>query len=320
MSIKIGFVGTGGIANHHMRTIAQIDEGEMVAFCDVVAEKALAASSTYGGKAYTNHLDMYDSEDLDAVYVCLPPFAHEQQEIEAVQRGLSIFVEKPVATTAEKADEVLAAVREADVLSAVGYHWRYMDTVASARERIGDQPIGFALGSWMGGMPGVYWWRVFAESGGQMVEQTTHIFDLARYLMGEVKSVHAFTRTGLMQEVERYDVHDASVTNLVFASGTIASITSACMLSAGGGVGLDFYLQDQVLRLDGRSLTVEKPGGKEILNLGNNPTLDEDTAFIQAVKSGEGAAIRSDYADAVQTLKLTLAATRSALEGGVVEL
>ena len=78
MTIKIGFVGTGGIANHHLRTLAQLDEAELVAFCDVVEEKALAAASEYGGRAYSHYETLYDSEALDAVYICLPPFAHAQ--------------------------------------------------------------------------------------------------------------------------------------------------------------------------------------------------------------------------------------------------
>jgi len=320
MTARIGFVGTGGIANHHMRTIAQISEARMAAFCDVVLSKAQSAASTYGGNAYDNFVRMYDSEKLDAVYICLPPFAHGDQELEAVRRGLPIFVEKPVATTVQKAEEILAAIQKEGVVNAVGYHWRSMDITARAREHLEGQAVGFALGSWTGGMPGVSWWRVLAESGGQMVEQTTHIFDLARYLLGEAKSVHALARTGLMKGVENYTVHDASVTNILFASGAVASITSACMLNTGGYVGLDLYLKEQVLRLDSRNLTVEKPTGKEVFYLGNNPTLEEDTAFIRAVQSGDPSGIRSPYSDAVKTLKLTLAATQSAIEGRVVDL
>ena len=62
MTVRIGFVGTGGIANHHLRTLAQLDEAELVAFCDVVEEKALAAASEYGGRAYGHYEALYDSE------------------------------------------------------------------------------------------------------------------------------------------------------------------------------------------------------------------------------------------------------------------
>jgi predicted dehydrogenase len=154
MAVKIGFVGTGGIANHHMRTLAQVEEAEMVAFCDLAEEKALEATATYGGRAYGQCEVMYDNEELDAVYICLPPFAHGRQELAAIGRSLPIFVEKPVATTMAKAREIQAAIEAKGLVSAVGYHWRYMDTTKRALERMQDAPVGFALGSWMGGMPG----------------------------------------------------------------------------------------------------------------------------------------------------------------------
>ena len=320
MTVNIGFVGTGGIANHHMRTLSEIPTAAMVAFCDVVEEKAVTAATTYGGKAYTCYEEMYDSEALDAVYICLPPFAHDRQELAAIERDLPIFVEKPVATTMAKAREIERALAAKTLISGVGYHWRYMDTTEKAIAHIGDQPVGFALGAWMGGMPGVSWWRVMAESGGQMVEQTTHIFDLARYLLGDVAEVHAMGRTGLMEDVENYDVHDASVTNLRFKSGAVASITSACMLSAGHHVGLELFLKDQALRIVGQHLTIETPNGTEVMELGNNPTRAEDQTFLQAVQSGDASAIRCDYAEAVKSLELTIAATQSAQEGRLIAL
>ena len=320
MTVKIGFVGTGGIANHHMRTLSEIPTAAMVAFCDVVEEKAVTAATTYGGKAYTCYEEMYDSEALDAVYICLPPFAHDRQELAAIERDLPIFVEKPVATTMAKAREIESALAAKNLISGVGYHWRYMDTTEKAIALIGDQPVGFALGAWMGGMPDVSWWRVMAESGGQMVEQTTHIFDLARYLLGDVAEVHAMGRTGLMEDVENYDVHDASVTNLRFKSGAVASITSACMLSAGHHVGLELFLKDQALRIVGQHLTNATPDGTEVVELGNNPTHAEDQTFLQAVQSGDASAIRCDYAEAVKSLELTIAATQSAQEGRLIAL
>ncbi|MCC7261260.1 MAG: Gfo/Idh/MocA family oxidoreductase [Candidatus Latescibacteria bacterium] len=320
MPVRLGFIGTGGIAGHHLRTLAQLPDAQLAAFCDAVPGKAQAVAATYGGKAYDSFRQMFDSEGLDAVYICLPPFAHGEPELEAVRRGLPMFIEKPVATSAALADRILGAIEDQGLISAVGYHWRYMDLTAKAKERLEGQPVGFALGSWTGGMPGVAWWRVLDQSGGQIVEQTTHIFDLARYLLGEVTRVHAAARTGLMQGVENYSVHDASITNLTFASGAIASITSACMLATGGQVGLDLYLKDQVLRLDHRNLSVEKTSGKEVFYLGNNPTLDEDAAFLRAVQSGDPSGIRCPYAEAVKTLKLTLAATESASQGRVIDL
>ncbi len=320
MAVKIGFVGTGGIAGMHMRQLAQVEGAQMVAFCDAVKEKSQTMAKTHGGRAYTDYRKMYDKEDLDAVYVCVPPFAHGEQEVLAAERGLALFVEKPIATTVARAEEILAALTQRKVINAVGYHWRYMDAAERSRKLIGKQPVGFALGSWVGGMPGVAWWRVLAQSGGQMVEQTTHIFDLARYLLGEVVEVHALGRTGLMSAVPNYDVHDASVTNLRFRSGAVASITSSCTVSAGGKVGLDIYIKEKVLRISSNALEVVERGHTEMFQGPWDPYQKEDRTFVEAVASGDGSKIRSSYGDALKTLKVTLAANRSIAEGGPVEV
>ena len=218
MSVRLGFIGSGGIANHHMHTLAQIENATLVAFCDVLIDKAQATATRYDGTAYTNYVEMFDREQLDAVYICVPPFAHGDPETEALKRGLPCFIEKPVATSLAQATTTLNAIKAANLITAVGYHWRYMDIVARAKACLGNQSVGFAIGSWIGGMPTVPWWRVMAESGGQIVEQTTHIFDLTRYLLGNVTQVHTMARTGLMTEVENYDIHDATITNLKFSS------------------------------------------------------------------------------------------------------
>ncbi len=127
-------------------------------------------------------------------------------------------------------------------------------------------------------------------------------------------------RTGLMEDIPNYDVHDASVANLRFQSGAVANITSACMLSAGGHVGLDLYLKNQVLRLASGALTIDRPNGREVIEQGNNPTQAEDRAFLQAVQTGDATGIRCSYAEAVKTLAVTLAATQSAIDGRVVSL
>ncbi len=320
MAVKIGFVGTGGIAGMHMRQLAQVEKAQMVAFCDALKERSRAAAKTYGGRAYTDYRKMYDQEDLDAVYVCVPPFAHGEQEILAAERGLALFVEKPIATTLERAEEVRSAIAGHGVVNAVGYHWRYMDAAERAKKLIGKGPVGFALGSWIGGMPGVAWWRVMAQSGGQIVEQTTHIFDLARHLLGEVEEVQAFGRTGVITGVPNYDIQDASVVNLRFKGGAVASIASSCLARAGGKVGLDIYINEKVLRVSSNALEVVERGHTEAFQGAWDPYLKEDQTFVEAVASRNGSKIRSSYADALKTLKVTLAANRSVAEGKPVEI
>ena len=80
------------------------------------------------------------------------------------------------------------------------------------------------MGYWMGGFPGVLWWRRMEQSGGQMVEQTTHIFDLARYLCGEVQEVYAVYANRGQKQIPEYNIYDVGTATLRFASGVVGTI------------------------------------------------------------------------------------------------
>ena len=101
-----------------------------------------------------------------------------------------------------------------------------------------------------------------------------------------------------------------------YGSGFIvANIVSSCILQVGGKVGLDIYTKDLVLRMGNGRVEIAEKGRTEIVEDGNDPYLDEDRIFLEAVESGDASKIRSPYCDAIRTLKVTLAANRSIFEG-----
>lgn len=319
MAVRIGFIGTGGIAQMHMRNFQRIPDAHVVGMFDVAPDRAQSAAAMFPGcQAYDSHQALLKS-GIDAVYVCVPPFAHERQELDAAAAGVHLFVEKPIATSVEKALEIEEAVARAGVIAAVGYNWRWLDITDRTVELLKGRPIALALGYWLGGMPGVSWWRRKDQSGGQIVEQTTHIFDLVRYLLGEVESVYAAGYKGLMTDVPDYSTEDASSVTLKFASGTVAVINSTDVLPSGAGkVGIDLIGRDFRLVHDNRTLTVYGKGERQIYDAQMDPYLLEDQTFVAAVASGDGSALRSTYGDAVKTHLVTMAANRS-LETGQVE-
>ncbi|HID94711.1 MAG TPA: Gfo/Idh/MocA family oxidoreductase [Candidatus Latescibacteria bacterium] len=320
MSVRVAFLGAGGIAKTHMDILAKMDDVRMVAFCDVDPQRANEAANQYDGRAYTDFREMLEKEDFEALYVCLPPFAHEDQELLATKKGIHLFVEKPVALDAETADRVSEAIEKNGTISSVGYNWRYLDLTGRMAEVLKRKKISFALGSWIGGFVSVPWWRVMGKSGGQMVEQTTHIFDLARYFLGEVKTVYAIANSGTMLDIPEYDIHDSSTVSLFFHSGAICNITSACIAGQSPMVALKVYTRDLTVENDYQRLTIYRPGHREVIENGNNPYLEEDKAFIDAVRTGDTSKIHSTYSDAVRTLKVTLAANESIKGGKPVQL
>jgi len=312
-TVRVGFVGTGGIAGNHLGNLSAADDVELVAMCDVIKDRADSRAKEFGGSAYTRVEEMYDKEKLDAIYVCLPPFGHGEPELLAIERGIPLFVEKPVDMGIDAAVRIRDAATRAGLITSVGYNWRYSDVVFEARERLGRHVVLGAIGAWMGGMPGVAWWRLKAQSGGQHVEQTTHVFDMCRYLLrGDAVSVHAVSATGGMTDVPNYDVEDMSLVNVTFDNGTIASVQSACCLSGWNRVKIEVFGKDLAADItQGRATFVLGKDEREEIESSVNPYEEEDRIFIDAVKSGDGSKIRAPYADAVQTQKITAAASKS---------
>jgi len=212
----------------------------------------------------------------------------------------------------EKAREIEAAIAEAHVIDCVGYHWRYHDTAAWAREALGDETIGMVLGYWMGGLPGVAWWRVQDESGGQILEQTTHIVDMARYLAGEVERVSAEMALRVMTDVENISVPDVGTVNLRFESGAIGNITNSC-IPPGWRNGLVIVADQQTIDLDQSKFERRTPDGVEERNWEwKAPHYRESEVFVNAVESGDASGILSPYSDAVKSLAISVAANKSA--------
>jgi myo-inositol 2-dehydrogenase/D-chiro-inositol 1-dehydrogenase len=321
MTIRVGFIGAGGIANAHLQVLRHMEGVRIAAFCDVDRERAESHAAAYNGRAYTDVHAMLDTEELEAVYICVPPHAHVGQEEAIIERGIPFFVEKPVANSLEKAESIAAAVEKAGLITSVGYHWRYMNYSQLARERLAGKTIGMALGYWMGGMPGVYWWRRQDLSGGQMVEQTTHIIDLARDLCGEIVEVYAAMSTRASSGVDNCTVTDVGTMTVKFASGAVGSISNTCLLKGFSyTVGLRVVTPDLVVEVDGGQFRALQAGREEIIKGGYSPYAEEDRVFIQAVQTGDGSAIRSPYRDAVRTLAVSLAANRSAETGAPMKL
>lgn len=322
MPVRVGFVGCGGMAGGHIENWARMrDQGEdvaLTAFCDLEISRAERYATRFGARAYADFRAMLEREELEAVYVVVPPHAHTGAEILAARKGCALFVEKPVANNLETAREILTAIEEAGVITSVGYHWRYQDSTDRAREALAGKTIGMVIGYWMGGMPGVPWWRRLEQSGGQFVEQTTHIFDLARYLAGEVTEVYATAAVRALQDVENFNVTDVGAANLKFASGAIGTIHNTCLLKGiGYTTGLVVITPDLIVELLGGCRLIDPEKRMEYPNR-NDPYQVEDRIFLDAVRTGDGSAIRSGYADAVQSLAVTLAANESYQSGRVV--
>lgn len=319
MSVRMGFIATGGIQQGHMDRLSGIEGVENVAFCDVQLDRAEAAAEKFGGAAYDDFAKMLDKEELTAVSIATPPFAHGDIELACCEKGLHMLIEKPIAADCDIARPLVKAIEDSGVITAVAYKYRWDGHVNKAKEMLAGRTIGLVFGSFWGGLPGVPWWRVQNESGGQFVEQTTHIVDMARYLVGDVVQVQAFeTRQIMHEKVENCDVADAATANLAFENGAVGNISNTCMLEGFGQSSCRVMAEAFTLNVAGGTLTWNSPEDSGEIENEEDGYLGEDTAFINAIETGDRSGINSDYADAYKTLAVTVAINKSGQAGGEV--
>lgn len=320
MAVRIGFVGAGGIAGAHMNSLEKIENAQVVAFADIDEARAQKAAARFRAATYTDYRRMMEIERLDAVYVCVPPFAHTDAELIAASRGIHLFVEKPVALTMGKAREIERAISDGGIIAGVGYHWRAYDTTRRVLQELEDRTVGMVMGYWLGGLPGVPWWRRMDGSGGQMLEQTTHIVDIARVYAGEITRVYAAYALRSMHDVPNLDVPDVGSMTVHFESGAIGHIANSCMLPTGYTVGVNIITRDLVI--EQRHGVVRLLGKSDTLEIRSqvNPTVVEDQAFVDAVEQGDPSRVLANYSDAIRTMAVSVAAGVSAERGAPVDV
>ena len=245
-NLKIAFIGVGGITRSYRQSLKQL-ERPIAAVCDINAARVAAIAAEEDATAYTDHGEMLRKEKPDVVFICIPPGAHTTQVADAAASGAALFVAKPVAQNLETAQRTSEAINTAGVLSQVGYMARYSDITAKAKEFVGNRKLAMGIGRFLTRMGANHpWWGKYEVSRGQIVEQTTHVFDLIRYFLGDVTSVHASGIKGVSQGIA--DFEECTVCNMVFESGAVGSITSTCVARAHDNfatelVGDDLYLK-----------------------------------------------------------------------------
>jgi predicted dehydrogenase len=352
---KIALIGCGGIGGYHLHNLAKFkDKIELVGFCDVIPERAEGfVKQTGQGKAYgADFKKMYDEAKPDMLFVGTPPYAHGDIEFEAIERGIHLFVQKPVALDMELAVKIRDKIAEKGLVSASGFQCRYSSINEAAKNYIAQNEIISIQASRIGGVPEVDWWRVKDLSGGQLAEQTVHQVDILRYLFGDMESVYSIATRGFVKESEwpGYNTDDATTTVFKFKSGLAATMITGCyslngaswdskMTFGSRSSRLDYHLishvdifgideQDKaaeiagVVKGDGMQKRNENEQGIRVKASGD---YDKECfgAFIDAVISGkpeDAKKIKSPYCDAVKSLAAVLGANESMKTGQVVKI
>ena len=325
--LNVGVLGCGGIARAHVERLKTNEKVNLVAFCDIVAERAKSFASRYGGTPYTDYREMFDKEKLDVVFICLPPFAHKDEVMLAAEKGIHIYIEKPIALDMKLAREMVHAVEKAGVKSQVGYQLRFAAGVERAKQLIEKGElgtIGLVLGEYLCRFIRKDWWIDKSKSGGQIVEQATHLYDILRWLCGDVERVHGEMNRVFYTDVPNMTIEDVSSVVLRFKSGAVGAVVATI-----GAVPNYWWLRWKII---GWTATLESqdPSSLRVYWSGKTPfRVEEFTELRDPQRLAQEDLIeailhdretRTPIHEGAKTLELTLAAMRAMETGKTVSL
>ncbi|MFN2321477.1 MAG: Gfo/Idh/MocA family protein [Trueperaceae bacterium] len=303
--LRIAMIGAGGFAARHLEVLAHEADVLVVAHAARRLEAARAQADRYGGRAFDDVAALLAAEPVDAAWVCVAPAGHGATERALIERGVPFFVEKPLSADRATAEGIGHVVAESGLVTAVGYHWRALDALVELRERLAEgPPVALIAGTWLSSTPPPAWWHRQATGGGQMVEQATHLLDLARHLVGEAHVLHAVADRPPRTAPSDLDVASVSTATLRFASGASGTVTGTCLLGASARIELQLMREGELITVTQDSVTYDDGRERREVRVIGDPVAAEDRAFLDAVRAGDPAAVVCSYADALGTHRL----------------
>lgn len=191
-TLRAGIVGCGGIANaKHLPAIKKNGHFEIVAFCDLIEERAAKAKAEYGtgdARVYTDYRELV-KEDLDVVYVLTPNNAHAPAAIAALKADKHVMCEKPMAKTYAEAKAMVEAARESGKILTIGYQNRYRGDSQYLKRACENGDLGeiYYAKAHAIRRRAVPTWGVFLDAekqgGGPLIDIGTHALDLTLWMM-----------------------------------------------------------------------------------------------------------------------------------------
>jgi predicted dehydrogenase len=316
--LKVGLVGAGGVGERHAETLSGLDGVRLVAVADVDPARAQGLAERHDATPCPDVEALLGTAGLDAVWLCLPPFAHGPTERLVLDAGLPFFVEKPVAVDLATAEDIARRVADSGTVTATGYHWRCMPGVERAQELLADAPVRLATALWLDKLPPVPWWSQRRLSGGQLQEQATHLVDCLRLLVGEPVRVSAAPARVPGRDPELVD--PATAATLVFDTGAVATLAATSLLPRKHAAAVSLVADGLLVEVTETETRLHHDGRVERVADEGVSKVRVDAEFCAAVRSGDPSAVRAPYAQALRTHRVGLALAESAATNTWVDL
>lgn len=255
MKLRIGIIGCGGIAfGKHMPSLKKINEVEMVAFCDIVKERAEKAAKEYGtedAKVYTNYKELLKDNSIDVVHVCTPNRSHSFITVDALDAGKHVMCEKPMAINTEEAKKMLDAAKRTGKKLTIAYQNRFRPDSMYLKTECENGKLGeiYYAKAHAIRRRAVPTWGVFLneyeQGGGPLIDIGTHALDLTLWMMDnyQPKMVVGSTFKKLNQQrntgnawgdwnVDEFTVEDSAFGFIIMENGATIVLESSWALNS----------------------------------------------------------------------------------------
>jgi myo-inositol 2-dehydrogenase/D-chiro-inositol 1-dehydrogenase len=316
VTVNVGILGAGYIGGVHARNLRRDERVHLVGIADVRPEAATRLAAEVGARALPD-LDAVLQEGAQAVYVTTPNAHHVEPVVTALGAGVHVFSEKPMATTLEGAQQVVAAAARSRAIYQLGLNRRWAPAYAFVRELIarGDlRPATAHVKMNRGELMNPSWVSTTSLTGGFLYESTIHLLDMCRFLLGDVATVTCHAKTTAYREPDGFAAilqcasgalvtfHSCAHATWVFPFERIeifgphqAVVTEEMeRVTVSPGVGLEITTRSYF------QLPLEEKWGYRA----------EDKMFVDAVLSGQRPAVTAE--DGLRATELVEACYRSA--------
>jgi UDP-N-acetylglucosamine 3-dehydrogenase len=288
--IRVGVIGCGSIAQHRHLPEYQVNPNvELTAVCDINQERAIEVAEKYAVLSYTDYNELLKSGEVDAVSVCTPNYLHAPITIAALEAGLHVLCEKPMATSKEEAEAMIAAAEKNGKKLMIGHNQRFVPSHQKARQLIANGEAGkiysFRTAFGHGGPEG---WSIDGKESwffekekafvGAMGDLGVHKTDLLRYVLGEeIVEVGAFVQTNAKDFA---DVDDNAVCVLKTESGIIGTLAASWAYTSKEDNSTIIYGEKAILRLE------EDPINSLVVQYSNGEVVKYELGKIQSNDAG----------------------------------
>ena len=321
--MRVGIIGAGWIAAQHVATLQRLGV-EVGAVCDLDEARARQLGPT--ASTYEDWKQLIAHEKPDALFVCTPPLAHREVAVAALEQGIHVYLEKPIARGLEDARAIVDAAAESQAVCAVGYQYRGIEVLDDLRRALDGQEVGLLIGIATGPTKSRPWFLDRAQGGGNLLERASHQIDLERAVGGEVAAVRAAAGTVLLAQSqgERGNIDDAAALILHFAGGGLGAIQIAWTRDGlPSKYSLDVLGTDSSmhLELDPDFALRGQSRGKAVEATSRQHPFDRSVGhFVAAALAGKKEGVFCAPADAAGTLAVAIACEEALVSGGTVKV